>query len=169
MSEDNKDKGAETRQPPALIQYSYLAPLDEIDPIMEQFFHKRGWFSPYSFYRPTWVEIKSPIVGIAPRINIINHENELEVIVELPGIKKDNIDVKIFNDVLTIKATTTLNEKNKKVQYLLREIIQSDFVRTIKLPVHIDATSVIANYTDGLLILTLPKAVVRKKHSIDIE
>ena len=88
-----------------------------------------------------------------PRAN--TKENEKEYIVELlmPGTKKENINVSLEKDVLTI---TSENKDEKEDQYQFREF-SKNYKRSFTLPDDVNAESISASYSDGVLKVTLPK------------
>lgn len=106
-------------------------------------------------------------------------ENELDmyetddtVVVEVkcPGFKSEDIDVTLEGGVLAIKGESKeeeVEEKNKR-KYYRKEIRQKSFARSITLPVPVKTEEVEAEFTDGMLKLTLPKAEEAKPKQIRI-
>jgi HSP20 family protein len=86
---------------------------------------------------------------------------------ELPGYKKDEIDITLENQVLTIAAERKENTE-KKGEVLLRERRYSRFLRSFTLPPTVDASSVDAKLNDGVLTLTLNKRAESKPRKITV-
>jgi HSP20 family protein len=88
------------------------------------------------------------------------YENDQALLlkVELPGFSKDDVQVEIEHDVLTLKGERKRQSEVKDEQYLRMERAYGAFQRTFKLPVVVDADKAEASFKDGILKLTLPKA-----------
>ncbi len=86
----------------------------------------------------------------------------------IPGVKPEDIDVSVTGDVLTIKAETKEEEEVKQENYLRRERRFGSFCRSVTLPGGLLTDKAEANYTNGILTLTFPKAEEVKPKSIKI-
>ena len=90
---------------------------------------------------------------------------------DVPGAKKEDIDVTLENGILTITAETKSEKEEKEGERVLRqERRYGKYVRSLRLGTQIDEKGVKANYKDGVLELTLPKAeeVKPKKITVDV-
>ena len=103
-----------------------------------------------------------------PRVDIIDHDNEIEVQAALPGVKKDDLDVTISNQTITIRASTK-EEKKEEGKYFRREITRGEFQRTLSLPENVDDEHAKASFKDGLLKVIIPKTEKGKRKTIEIE
>ncbi len=103
-----------------------------------------------------------------PLIDMIDTNDEILVYVEIPGVNKDDIKVKIHNDILTISGWRKEPELSEKANCLIRERIFGEFMRSIRLPYPIDVNKVSAEYKDGILKITLPKREEFKRKEIQI-
>ncbi|GMR20941.1 MAG: Hsp20/alpha crystallin family protein [Gammaproteobacteria bacterium] len=123
------------------------------------------------FVRPTrWVEQASS-ESLTPAMDIAEHEHDYVVRTDLPGVKKDDIDVNLENGLLTITAETRSEQDEKKQGRIIRsERHYGKYVRSLKLGSEINENAVKASYKDGVLELTLPKseAAKPKKVSVDV-
>ena len=72
-------------------------------------------------------------------------------------------------DELTIKAASKQESEEEEGDYHRREISRGEFTRSIRLPANVDAKNVKANFSEGVLELTLPKAVPSERHSIKVD
>lgn len=102
-----------------------------------------------------------------PSLDLIDREDEILVKVEMPGVEKENIDISIADNVLTIKGHTNYENKEKG-DYYRHEISSSSFARSIALPTRVDESKVVADLKHGVLNVTLPKSETSKRKSIKI-
>ena len=92
-----------------------------------------------------------------PPMDLLEHQNQLVVQVELPGVDPKSVDVKLTGDRLTLSGERQL-QTAEDATYLKREQVQGSFTRTIQLPYPIDAKKVRATYENGVMSIVLPKA-----------
>ncbi len=105
-----------------------------------------------------------------PSVNIKEDENAFGIEVAAPGLKKDLFNITIDEDVMTISYEEVKSEEEKEDNYTRREFFQSSFLRRFTLPEAVDSSKVDAQYTDGILHITLPKKEEAKpKPAIDIK
>jgi HSP20 family protein len=102
-------------------------------------------------------------------LDVAEKDDAFLVTASVPGLKPDDLDITITDNVLTIKGETKSDETIEEEQYHLRERRFGSFGRSISLPVTVDADNVEANYEDGILTLTLPKAEEARPHRIAIK
>jgi len=103
-----------------------------------------------------------------PKVDIIDHDNEIEVQAALPGVKKEDLDVSITNQLITIR-TSTKEEKKEEGKYFRREITRGEFQRTLSLPDNVDEANAKASFKDGILTVTIPKTEKSKRKTIEIQ
>ena len=139
-----------------------LFSFDEFDNFFDDFM-TRKW--------PRLMDWNVPILSQAnfPRVDIIDHENDIEVKAALPGVKKEDIDVSIINQTITIRASCKEEKKEEeKGKYFRREISQGEFQRTISLPEYVNDEKAKASFKDGLLTVMIPKTEKGKRKAIAI-
>jgi HSP20 family protein len=103
-------------------------------------------------------------------IYIIDHDNEIEVQAALPGVKKEDLDVTINNQTITIRASTKEEKKEEeKGKYFRREIARGEFQRTVSLPDNVDDENAKASFNDGILTVTFPKTEKSKRKTIEVK
>lgn len=118
----------------------------EIDRIFDDFLHGP--------------RMPSPILGeagIATRIDVSETENEIQVIVELPGVDEKDVEVNLSDKLLTIKGEKKSEREEKDKDYHLVERTFGSFQRDIPIPYDIDMDKVDAKFAKGVLTVTLPK------------
>ncbi len=92
-----------------------------------------------------------------PAVNIAETENEFEVELAVPGLKKEDFKINLEKNVLTISADKKTEEVNENKKYSKREYSYSSFTRSFTLPQSADQNKIEADYTDGILKLTIAK------------
>mgnify|MGYP000459955329 CR=1 FL=1 len=107
----------------------------------------------------------------APAVDVYDRGDSLVVKAELPGVDKDEVDITLSEDALTIRGETRRDEEVKERDYYRRERVYGSFVRTIPLPVAVEQEGVKANFKNGVLEVVLPKAkgAGRRETKIQIE
>lgn len=104
-----------------------------------------------------------------PPIIVSTSGDNVIVRAEIPGIKVNDLDVQVVNDVLTIKGERKTSIEVSKTTYLRRERPYGTFARGIVLPERVDAEKVAASYKNGVLVVTLPKAPESKPKQVIIK
>ncbi|HHT9104517.1 MAG TPA: Hsp20/alpha crystallin family protein [Candidatus Wujingus californicus] len=104
-----------------------------------------------------------------PPIIVSTFGDNVIVRAEIPGIKVNDLDVQVVNDVLTIKGERKTSIDVSKMTYLRRERPYGTFARAIVLPERVDAEKVTASYKNGVLVVTLPKAPESKPKQVIIK
>ncbi|WP_233144703.1 Hsp20/alpha crystallin family protein [Methyloprofundus sedimenti] len=94
-----------------------------------------------------------------PKVDVIDHDKEIEVQAALPGVKKEDLEISIDIQLLTIKAShkTEKEEKKDEGKYFRREISRGEFQRAVALPDGVDNENVSASFNDGILTVPIPK------------
>jgi HSP20 family protein len=93
-----------------------------------------------------------------PRLDIKRTGHDLSIRAELPGIRPEDVDVEVTDDVLTIRGERRLEEEKKDEGWIIRESSYGSFSRSVSLPEGVDPSTIKADYHDGVLELTVPKA-----------
>ena len=92
-----------------------------------------------------------------PVMDMIETATEYVVRLEVPGIHKENLDVNLTGELVTITGTRAFAPEVEGEGYLVKERAIGKFVRTIRLPTPVAEKKVLAEYRDGVLVLRLPK------------
>lgn len=126
-----------------------------------------------SFLTPAWTE-RTPLLRNGfrePALELIDQNDELIVKAETPGMVKDNLEVKVTGDLLTISGEKKHEEEKKEKGTLYSERSYGSFVRNLRLPTTVQADKIKAKYKDGVLEVHLPKTeeAKRKETKITIE
>lgn len=105
----------------------------------------------------------------SPAVDVYDRGNEVVIHAEIPGMKKDDIDVRVENNVLTIRGKKERSEEVKEEGYYRSERAYGTFSRSFSLPSTVDPTKIGAEYRDGVLTLNVPKAEEAKPRQIDVK
>jgi HSP20 family protein len=110
---------------------------------------------------------------VAPKIDVSETENEIQIKAEMPGIDQNNVEVLLEDDRLIIRGEKKeeREEDDKDRNYHVRERVQGAFSRTLPLPFAPDPNQVKAEFKDGVMTITIPKPqeVKQKQHRIDVQ
>lgn len=103
-----------------------------------------------------------------PAANISENDREYTIRADLPEVKKDAIDVSVENGVLTISGERRYEKASDDEREHRRETYHGSFSRSFALPEDVDIEGINADSKDGVLIVRLPKQVVRKPEPVKI-
>ena len=93
-----------------------------------------------------------------PAVNFSETKDDYKIEVAVPGMAKEDFEVKLENDVLIITGKKEEKKEDKNENYMRREFSYSSFQRSFQMPVNtVDTEKIEANYKDGILMLTIPK------------
>lgn len=101
-------------------------------------------------------------------LDVTETDDAFVVKASVPGVDPDDIEITFTDNVLTIKGETKSEEETKESRYHLRERRFGAFVRSISLGSRIESEKINADYRNGVLTLTLPKAAEVKPKRISI-
>ena len=106
----------------------------------------------------------------SPTVDIEENDDNFKVTADLPGVNKDDIEVRLDNGVLSITGEKRVDkETGKGTKQHRTERFRGSFSRRFSLPTAIDAEKVNADYKDGVLTLAIPKVETEKPKSIEIK
>lgn len=121
-----------------------------------------------SFVRPRrgWL---APLEEEVLAIDIYETDDDVVVKTAVPGVKPEDIDITITGDTLTIKGETKAEEEIKRENYIRQERRYGAFTRSVSLPSGLESDKAEANFENGLLTLTIPKAEEVKSRTIKVK
>jgi HSP20 family protein len=106
--------------------------------------------------------------GWSPALDVYDDKDHLVVKVELPGLKKEEIEISLHDGTLTVSGERKLEEDVNEGQTFRSERFFGKFQRSLTLPTAVDSTKVKAAYKDGILTVELPKAEEAKPKQIEV-
>ena len=124
------------------------------------------------FFRPYAANQDNTAGSLVPAIDLHETDSSYSIRAEIPGVKKEDIDVTVHDGVLTINAESRYeNEEKSEGRVIRQERRYGKYVRAIRLGKDVDENNVKASYKDGVLELDIPKVeeVKPKKISIDVD
>jgi HSP20 family protein len=104
----------------------------------------------------------------APSVDIFEHEGNLVLRAELPGIEPKDVDVHVENNVLTLRGERKFESEVKREKYHRVERAYGTFSRSFTLPNVVDTEKIKAEYKDGMLQVTLPQREEAKPKQIQV-
>ena len=144
-----------------------ISPWDEMERWLEGF-GRRGWLHPGLWEWPETGQFAA-FRNAAPKVDVVERDTEIIVRAELPGVTKEDLDVTVGDERVTIKASTRHEDKQEKGEYLRREMSYGEYQRTIALPQAVDGEKAKATFTDGMLELKLPKVEKTPRKKVKVE
>jgi len=115
-------------------------------------------------------EILSNVASHLPFANLAKKKDgDFHIEVDLPGVKKEDIEVKIDNNILTVSGVRKMKKEVNKSDYYLMESSFGRFERSFTIPKGIDQNRVNAEYKDGRLTIDLVKEESLKPKSVEVK
>jgi HSP20 family protein len=140
-----------TRRDPFL---SFANWQDQVNRVFESAFHGRAE--------------GSALTAWAPAVDIYETENELVLKADLPDVNEKDLDVRVENNMLTVRGERKFEQKVKEENYLRIERTYGSFSRSFSLPNTINTESIKAEYKNGVLTVEMPKKAETKPKQVKI-
>jgi HSP20 family protein len=105
----------------------------------------------------------------SPAVDMYQTDDEVVVRAALPGFKADEVQINVTGDVLTLRGETKHEEEKKERAWHIREHRWGSFERSIALPTEVTADKAVADFENGILTITLPKAEEVKPKTITVK
>ena len=128
---------------------------DEFSRIFDNFF---GNYDDQDWFDGAWL----------PATDISENDNAIELKAELPGLKKEDIKISVYENVLSIQGEKKESSKTDKKNYHRIERSYGSFHRRFSLPAKVKGDQIKAEYKEGVLTLTIPKAEEVKPKQIEV-
>ena len=141
----------------SLLRYQ---PFTELRRAVDSLFDER-FFTPYQLFSPGQNKVTP--------IDIYHNNKEMVIKASMPGVKPEEVDISITDNILTIKGENKAEEKIERKDCLYQEHRYGTFCRSVTLPRGLKTNKAEANFEDGILILTLPKAEETKPKQIKVK
>ncbi|GMG84912.1 hypothetical protein LNKW23_41280 [Paralimibaculum aggregatum] len=118
--------------------------------------HGPGWWP--DVFEPFRQATQQIADWFSPRSDAAAHENAYRIGLELPGVRQDDIEIELHDGVLTVKGEKRSERTEKTEGYFFSERQFGRFQRSFRLPADAAAEGISADFTDGVLTVTVPKA-----------
>jgi HSP20 family protein len=119
-------------------------------------------------FLPVWRYLPTEEREWAPAIEMFEKDDKFVLRAELPGVKPEDIDVSVSDNILTVKGERKSESEVKEEDYYCCEHSYGSFFRSIALPSNVDAKKIEASYEGGVLEVNLPKAAEVKPKKISV-
>ncbi|SCW87590.1 HSP20 family protein [Rhizobium mongolense subsp. loessense] len=160
LSVKSEDKPA---KPPASGWLPFENLRQEIDRLFDD-------FTPAFWQRPFRPSLGRSFAAItAPAVDLVEKEKAYEVTAELPGLDPSGLEVRVSNNVLTIKGEKQEDKEDKQKEYYVSERRYGAFQRSFELPQGVDTAKIEASFKNGILTVSLPKSAEVQKNSRKID
>ena len=137
----------------------------DFDEVFDRFFN-----APLAFPAVNFEPIRKAMEGTwMPAIDLTETEKEFILRAEIPGVPRENLDVHLEGDILTLTGHREKKTTEKDENMLWEEREAGKFIRTLRLPKAVEANKVEAVYADGILTVRVPKAQLAIKNKILIK
>ncbi len=148
-------------QAPELAPWSAADRWSNLRDELNSFFELPFW--------PSFARAGQLFTGWSPALDLYQSNDNVIAVVELPGMRKDDIEISLHDGTLTISGERKRESSNgEKAESRHDRDYIGRFRRSIALPTRVDATKVSATYRDGILTVTLPKAEEVKPKQIQV-
>src|SRR5687768_8869493 len=107
--------------------------------------------------------------GFALALDVHETDDAYTISPDVPGVSNENIDIRLHDDVLTISAETNHEAQEERGNALMKERRFGKFSRSLRFPVHVQNDAVEANFDNGVLTVTVPKAEEVKPRRIEVK
>jgi HSP20 family protein len=113
---------------------------------------------------------RAEVTEWAPAIDVVAKDGDLVLRAELPGIKQEDVDITLHDNVLTVSGERKAEQEEERGGYYVRERRYGSFSRSLTLPQGVDESKIHARYEDGVLEVTVEgAAAVQEPKRIQIE
>lgn len=150
---------------------------EEIDSLFERFSQDwphlpkalgKGWTHPFASQGR---QQNTPNIDLIPSVDISESDDSYKISMELPGMTEKDIELTLTDNLLTVNGEKKEEYKEKKKNYYISERSYGSFQRTFQIPTGVESKKINANYSKGVLNISLPKTELAKKskRTIDVK
>lgn len=159
-----EEKAVTTKKPSEIVSRG-----EELEHWMERFMDD-FWRRPFPSLsgRDRWLPIRPLSIRI-PSLDVYEEKDSVVVKAELPGMKKEDVEVNLAGETLTIKGEKKEDKEVKEDDYYRRERSYGSFLRSVGLPCEVKSDEIKASFKDGVLEIRMPKTEEAKKKSISVK
>jgi len=144
----------------ALTPWSPLHEVDEIRSEMNRLFeYAFGGRTSDGLLESAW----------APAVDVIQEADRFVIIADLPGMKREDIDITLNGNTLSISGEKKFENETKEGSYFRSERYSGRFHRSLEMPHSVDSSRIEATYKDGVLTIGLPKSEEAKPKQIKVQ
>jgi HSP20 family protein len=154
-----------------MVPYSFVDVQRDFDTMMERFQREFDdfWSFPSGWQRPMRFPMMPFKEEAVPSMDLEDRGKDFRVTVDLPGFKKEDVEIEVTDDSLVVNAGRTQSEEEKKKKYVRRERMAQTYYRKVALPEEVRSDNAKASLTDGLLEIILPKKAPKETKKVKID
>lgn len=141
---------------PAAWEEPFLELRKATDRLFDEFFRSFKW--PLTEWRPSWHLRLAPFGSDWPLVDMDENDEEIRITAELPGVDRENIEVSVTDDRVTIRGEKKGQQEKRERGHYRMERSYGSFQRSFELPCEVEPDRVDASFKDGVLTVTLPKS-----------
>ena len=138
----------------------------ELEKRFEDFF-PNDWGMPTRWEMPEWSRVSKMELKV-PKVDIVDRDDDILVRADVPGVKKENLDVSLTDNTITIKGSTSEEKKEEKGDYYRSETMKGSFSRTMSLPSDVDGNKASTSFKDGVLEVVVPKVDKARRIKVNV-
>ena len=131
-------------------------------------FNHPGFTNFFDNFERTHNGLTNESKGYVPSVNIIENDKDFIIEFAAPGVKKEDFNINLENQVLTVSREVKEDKEAKKENYTRKEFTYGSFSRSFTLPKSVKFEKIAADYNQGILRITLPKKEEEAKLSREI-
>lgn len=137
----------------------YPSRQDDFDRVLDRWFRSPFQLQDFPTMDTTW----------APNLDFSETDDEYVVMLDVPGIPKENLDVTLENNTLILTGFRESKKEKETDKFIWKERDEGRFVRTLRLPTEVEENAIEAKVHDGVLTVHVPKAKIAQKSKIVIK
>ncbi|MCK5326822.1 MAG: Hsp20/alpha crystallin family protein [Woeseiaceae bacterium] len=126
-----------------------------------------GFLEPYAWRRPFLSEFDEKL-DVFPKVDILDRDDTLVVRADVPGVRKEDLEITIAGDRLVFEAKREYEEEEKKEEYVRHEMAYGRLYRAVQLPVEVVGDKAKAELKDGVLEISLPKVEATTPYKVKV-
>jgi HSP20 family protein len=119
-------------------------------------------------HRPLDRELEAGL-NFVPALDVAEDNEKMTITAELPGLKKEDVQIKVRDGVLTLSGEKKFEEETKKDNYYRIERSYGNFARSFTLPTTVDSGKIEATMKDGILKVAIPKKPEAKEREVKVQ
>jgi HSP20 family protein len=167
-------KKAEQKSKAVTVRRVEPAPIRHVADEFDRMFDRmtKGFWEPWSRLEWPSFRIRPRLISEfewAPSVDVLQKDGKTVVRADLPGVKREDIDISVEGDMLTIKGCREEEKEKKGKDYFVSERASGEFCRTLRLPEGITAEQVEASYKDGVLEVSFPSPKPVKSEAVKLK
>jgi HSP20 family protein len=153
----------------ALEKWHPLQEIDTMRSVMDRMWEEIFPTPRRALFHSPWRRLASEEDTTTPAVDVIDRSDEVLVRLEMPGVKRDDIDVSVHENTLTVKGEVKKETEQKDEDYCHRERTCRSYARSINLPSKVNEEKIRGFLKDGVLNIHLPKAEEVRPRKIKVE